>query len=125
MSPALTRSPRVTVHWDTNPPPVIAWALRNDRLVVALVAAASAVIWYLVEPIVITHDTFAYLDAGKFIAGVEGGSFSYFRPPLLPLLLAVTGVPGRQTYVWFILTQLTLGIASVMLMHDCLRRISK
>src|SRR5262249_57765960 len=38
---------------------------------------------------------------------------------------AVTGVPGHQTYVWFILTQLVLGIVSVMLMHDCLRRISK
>src|SRR5262249_44905153 len=26
-----------------------------------------------------------------------------------PLLMVVTGVPGRQTYVWFILTQLVLG----------------
>jgi len=125
VSPALANPLRVTARWDTDPPPALAWTLRNDRLVVALAAAISAIIWYLVEPIVVTHDTFAYLIAAKFIAGVEGGSFTYFRPPLLPLLMAVTGVPGRQTYVWFILTQLVLGIASVMLMHDCLRRISK
>jgi hypothetical protein len=47
-----------------------------------------------------------------------------FRPPLLPLLLAVTGVPAHQTYFWFILTQLVLGVAAVVLMHDCLRVIS-
>jgi hypothetical protein len=125
VSPALAAPLRISVHWDTDPPPALAWMLRNDRLVVALAAATTAVIWYVVEPIVVTHDSFAYLDAAKFIAGVEGGSFAYFRPPLLPLLLAVTGVPSLQTYVWFILTQLVLGIASVMLMHDCLRRISK
>jgi hypothetical protein len=125
VSPALAAPLRITVRWDANPPPTMVWVLRNDRLVVALAALTTAVIWYLVEPIVVTHDTFAYLDAAKFIAGVEGGHFSYFRPPLLPLLLALTGVPGQQTYVWFILTQLALGLASVMLMHDCLRRISK
>ena len=125
VSPALAAPLRISVHWDTDPPPALAWVLRNDRLVVAVAAATTAVIWYVVEPIVVTHDSFAYLDAAKFIAGVEGGSFTYFRPPLLPLLLAATGVPSLQTYVWFILTQLVLGIASVMLMHDCLRRISK
>ena len=125
VSPALAAPLRISVHWDTDPPPALAWVLRNDRLVVAVAAATTAVIWYVVEPIVVTHDSFAYLDAAKFIAGVEGGSFTYFRPPLLPLLLAATGVPSLQTYVWFILTQLALGIASVMLMHDCLRRISK
>src|SRR3982074_2711734 len=110
---------------DPAPPPVLAWPLRKDRLVVAVAATMTALTWYLVEPIVVTYDTFAYLTAAKYIAGVEGGSFSYFRPPLLPFLLAATGVPSHQTYVWFILTQLALGIASVILMHDCLRRISR
>ena len=110
--------------WDTDPRPALAWPLRNDRLLVAAAAVITAIIWYLVEPIVVTFDTFAYLTAAKFIAGVEGGSFTYFRPPLLPLLLAATGVSTHQTYFWFVLTQLVLGIASVMLMHDCLRRIS-
>ncbi len=126
--PALDRSIagplRVLARWETDPPPALAWPLRNDRLVVALVATMAAAAWHLVEPIVVTYDTFGYLAAAKSIAGVEGGSFTYFRPPLLPLLLAVTGVAGRQTYFWFILTQLVLGIAAVMLMHDCLRRIS-
>ena len=70
MSPALPNPLRVTARWDTDPPPALAWTLRNDRLVVALAAAISAIIWYLVEPIVVTHDTFAYLIAAKFIAGV-------------------------------------------------------
>jgi hypothetical protein len=116
---------RVLARWDIDPPSALAWPLRIDRLVVAVAATMTAVTWYLVEPIVVTNDTFAYLTAAKFIAGVDGGSFTYFRPPLLPLLLAVTGVAGRQTYFWFILTQLALGIGSVMLMHDCLRRISR
>lgn len=128
MSPVVelaTRPLDVVARWDIAPPPTIDWLLRNDRAVVALAAAVTALIWYLVEPIVVTFDTFAYLNAAKFIAGVEGGTFAYFRPPLLPLLLAVTGVPSRQTYFWFILAQLTLGLASVMLMHDTLRRISR
>jgi hypothetical protein len=116
---------RVLARWDTDPPPTLAWLLRNDRVVVALAATITAMVWYFVEPIVVTYDSFAYLTAAKYIAGVEGGSFSYFRPPLLPFLLAATGVPSHQTYVWFILTQLALGIASVMLMHDCLRSISR
>ena len=99
--------------------------LRNDRLAVALAAAITAMTWYLVEPIVVTYDSFAYMAAAKFIAGVDGGSFSYWRPPLLPLLLAATGVPSHQTYLWFILAQLVLGMASVMLIHASLRRISK
>jgi hypothetical protein len=125
VSPARAGPVHIAVHWDTDPPPTLAWVLRNDRLVVTLAAAITALIWYVAEPIVVTHDSFAYLNAAKFVAGVEGGSFTYFRPPLLPLLLAITGVPGRQTYVWFILTQLALGIASILLIHDCLRRISK
>jgi hypothetical protein len=116
---------RILARWETDPPLALAWPLRHDRFVVAVAAVITAVIWYLVEPIVVTFDTFAYLNAAKFIAGVEGGSFSYFRPPLLPFLLAATGVPSYQTFVWFILTQLVLGIASVMLIHDCLRRISR
>jgi hypothetical protein len=127
--PALERSIadplRVLARWDTDLPPALAWPLRNDRLVVLLAATMTAVAWYLLEPIVVTYDTFAYLAAAKSIAGVEGGSFTYFRPPLLPMLLAVTGVPGHQTYVWFVLAQLVLGIAAVMLMHGCLRRISR
>jgi hypothetical protein len=116
---------RVIARLASHSPPGLAWALRNDRLLVALAAAISALTWYLAEPIVVTYDSFAYMAAAKFIVGAEGGSFSYFRPPLLPVLLAVTGVPSRQTYFWFTLTQLGLGMASVLLMHDCLRRISK
>lgn len=110
---------------DTNPPRALAWVLRNDRLVVAGAAALTAAIWYLSEPIIVTYDTFAYLNSAKSIAGVEGGSFTYFRPPLLPLLLALTGVAGRQTYTWFLLTQLGFGIVSVLLLHDCLRTVSR
>jgi hypothetical protein len=103
----------------------LAWILRNDRVLVALVAAIAAEAWYLTEPIVVTYDSFAYLSAAKFIAGVEGGSFAYWRPPLLPLLLAATGVPTHQTFFWFLQAQLALGIACVMLMHDCLRAVSR
>ena len=49
-------------------------------MVVALAATITAMVWYFVEPIVVTYDSFAYLTAAKYIAGVEGGSFSYFRP---------------------------------------------
>jgi hypothetical protein len=70
--------------WDSDPPPALTWALSNDRLVIASAAVVTAVVWYLVEPIVVTYDTFAYLNAAKFIVGAEGGAFTYFRPPLLP-----------------------------------------
>jgi hypothetical protein len=106
-------------------PPTLAWPLRNDWLLVALASAIAAAIWYLSEPIVITYDSFGYLNAANFIAGVEGGSFAYWRPPLVALLLAATGVPSQHTFLWFILAQIALGVASVMLMHGCLRRISR
>jgi hypothetical protein len=111
--------------WDIQPWPFWLWLIKHDRLIVALAAIVTAVTWYLVEPIIVTFDTFAYLNAAKFIAGVQGGTFAYFRPPSLPALLAATGVPGRQTFVWFTLAQLALGVVSVMLMHDTLRRISR
>jgi hypothetical protein len=100
--PALNRAIadplRVLARWNADPPWALAWLLRNDRVVVALAAAITAMVWYFVEPIVVTYDSFAYLTAAKYIAGVQGGSFSYFRPPLLPFLLAATGVPSHQTY---------------------------
>jgi hypothetical protein len=65
VSPALAAPLRIGVRWDADPPPALAWMLRNDRLVVALAAATTAVIWYVLEPIVVTHDSFAYLDAAK------------------------------------------------------------
>jgi hypothetical protein len=122
---AIVRPLHISAQLDIHAPPALPWVLRNDRLVVVFATIITAATWYLIEPIIVTYDTFAYLNAAKFIAGVEGGSFTYFRPPLLPLLLAVTGVPSRQTFFWFILTQFALGFASVMLMHDCLRRISR
>lgn len=119
------RQLNVITSWDANPPPALSRLLKHDQLIVMLVATLTAVTWYIVEPIVVTFDTFAYLTSAKFIAGAPGGSFTYFRPPLLPLLLAGTGVPGHETYFWFIMAQFALGIGSVMVMHDTLRRISK
>src|SRR5215831_5431238 len=78
---AIAEPLRVLARWDADRPAVLAWPLRNDRAVVALAATMTAVVWHFVEPIVVTYDTFAYLTAAKYIAGVEGGSFTYFRPP--------------------------------------------
>jgi hypothetical protein len=100
------------------------WTLQHDRLVVAVAAVAAALLWYLYEPIVFTYDSFAYLEAAKALAGIEGAGFAYFRAPLLPLLMALTGVPSAQTFAWFIIAQMLLGVAIVMVMHNCLRRIS-
>jgi hypothetical protein len=40
--PALGAPLRITLHWETDPPPTLAWVLRNDRLIVALAAATTA-----------------------------------------------------------------------------------
>ena len=91
----------------------------------AVLAVMTGLAWYLTQPITFTYDSFAYLDAARSIAGVEGGKFAYFRAPLLPLLMAATKVPSAQTFAWFIAAQLLLGVAIVMVMHACLRRISR
>jgi hypothetical protein len=63
---------------ETNPPRALAWVLRNDRLVMASAVALTAAIWYLSEPIIVTYDTFAYLNAAKFFVGMEGGALRIF-----------------------------------------------
>ena len=66
-------------------------------MIVAVMSILTALIWYSTQPIIFTYDSFAYLDAAKSISGIEGGQYAYFRAPLLPLLLAATGVPTACT----------------------------
>jgi hypothetical protein len=94
-------------------------------MTVIFLAIMTAVIWYLSEPIIFTMDSYAYLNSAKAIAGIDNGSLVYFRAPFLPLLLAITKVPTLQTFSWFILAQIILGISCIIIMHDCLRRISR
>src|SRR5260370_39743520 len=119
LSPALERAIvrplHISAQLDIHAPPALPWVLRNDRLVVVFATIITAATWYLIEPIIVTYDTFAYLNAAKFIAGAEGGSFTLFTPPLLPLLLSFTGGARSQTFFCFMLTEFVIGFGSVML----------
>ena len=106
-------------------PAFLARVIHHDRLVVGVIAILAAGIWYLSEPIVFTNDSFGYVWAAKYIAGVSAHGIPYYRMPLFPLFLAATGVARYSTFSWFILTQTALGIAMVVLFHDGLRGYSR
>ncbi|HEY1980242.1 MAG TPA: hypothetical protein VGH13_09135 [Xanthobacteraceae bacterium] len=96
----------------------------SDRLVIFLLAIATALIWLLSEPIVFTNDSFGYLVAAKYIAGVSAHGIPYYRMPLFPVILVATGVAQYGTFFWFIVAQTVLGIIMIMLFHDAVRAYS-
>lgn len=95
-----------------------------DRWIVLAVALIAAAVWYTSEPIIFTNDSFGYLGAAKYIAGLPSNGAPYYRMPLFPLFLIVTGV-AYDTFTWFILVQTALGVAIVLIFHDGLRRYSR
>jgi hypothetical protein len=99
--------------------------IQYDRLVVAVMAILAAGTWYVSEPIIFTNDSFGYVYAAKYIAGVPAHGVPYYRMPLFPILLVVTGVARFSTFFWFVLTQTMLGIAMVMVFHAGLRTYSR
>jgi hypothetical protein len=99
--------------------------LQYDRLFVAVMAILAAGTWYVSEPIVFTNDSFGYVYAAKYIAGVPAHGIPYYRMLLFPILLVGTGVAKFSTFFWFVLTQTALGVAMVMVFHDGLRSYSR
>jgi hypothetical protein len=79
MEAAIAESIKTNVLWVTKPPPALTWVLRNDRLTIACLAAVSAAIWYLSEPIIVTYDTSAYLNAAKFSAAASASAAGRYR----------------------------------------------
>ena len=94
--------------------------VRYDRWIVLVCALIAACIWYSSEPIVFTNDSFGYLGAAKYLAGLSSQGVPYYRMPLLPIFLLVTGV-AYDTFFWFVLAQTALGILMVMIFHAGLR----
>jgi hypothetical protein len=78
MQGAIVESIKTIVLWDIKPPPALTWVL-NDRLTIACLAAVSAAIWYLSEPIIVTYDTSAYLNAAKFSAAASASAAGRYR----------------------------------------------
>lgn len=98
--------------------------IAHDRLIVLAAGILAALAWYFSEPIVFTNDSFGYLNAAKYIAGLPAQNVPYYRMPLFPLFLAATGVI-YDTFFWFVLAQIALGILMVMIFHDGLRAYSR
>jgi hypothetical protein len=96
----------------------------NDRLIALVAGFLAASVWYFSEPIVFTNDSFGYLNAAKYVAGLPAQNVPYYRMPLFPLFLAATGVI-YDTFFWFVLAQIALGILMVMIFHDGLRVYSR
>jgi len=93
-------------------------------MIVLTLALLTACIWYWLQPIIFTADSFEYVNAAKSIAGVDHSKFAYFRGPALPLLLFATGVATLHTFNWFILLQIALGVATTIILYERLRKIS-
>jgi len=98
---------------------------RRDRLVALALALAATALWSCSQPIVFTNDSFGYLSSAKFIAGQVSHGVPYYRMPLFPLWLVVTGVPTLDSFKWFLLAQAVLGILMVMIFHNGLRGYSR
>ncbi len=98
---------------------------KYDRSMALACAVVAAAVWFYSQPIVFTNDSFGYLSSAKFIVGQVSHGVPYYRMPLFPLWLVVTGVPTLGTFKWFILAQSMLGILMVMIFHDGLRDYSR
>jgi len=101
------------------------WIITHDRLVICAIAILAALVWYISEPIVFTNDSFGYVAAAKYLAGVSARGVPYYRMPLYPVFLVVTGVANFSTFFWLVLSQTTLGVAMVIVFHDGLRTYSQ
>ena len=90
-------------------------------LLVLIVGAAVA--FWLLQPIILTNDTIGYLEAGRFFTSFRfrdwsfSENFPYWRMPLFPLLLVLTGAVQGWTVKAVILVHLGFGILMPILVY--------
>jgi len=95
-------------------------ALRPPRWLLVFIVGLAGTFW-LLQPIVLTNDTLGYLEAARFFTSFRfrnwsfADSFPYWRMPLFPLLLALTGAAQGWTVKGIILLHLVFGIAMPIL----------
>jgi hypothetical protein len=88
----------------------------------AFVIIVSCAFW-LLQPIILTYDTLGYLEAGRFFTSFSfrdwsfSESFTYWRMPLFPLLLTLTGAVQGWTVRVLVLVHLASAILMPILIY--------
>lgn len=100
--------PRVSKEWP-----------RHDTVILIAIAILIQAIYVAAIPLGFECDGGMFYAYAKAIVG-EGGAISYYRPPLFPVFVILTGMLWPKTFVVEMLAQAAMGVAIPVLTYRCL-----
>lgn len=73
--------------------------------------------FYVIQPIIFTNDSGGYLAAAKFFLGEPDGHYQYWRTPLFPLLMMITGVAQGTSLDGLLILHFILALTIPILVY--------
>src|SRR3990167_2865587 len=74
-------------------------------------------VFFIIQPIIYTNDTGGYLEAAKFFSHTPGGKYQYWRTPLFPMLLALTGAARESSIHGIVVLHFILALSMPLLIY--------
>jgi hypothetical protein len=90
---------------------------RRDQTILLALAIVFQALYLLIIPLGIECDAAMYFNYAKSILGVEGGAYTYHRPPGYPVFLIVTGQFLFDSFVITVMVQALMGVLAPLLVY--------
>jgi hypothetical protein len=98
---------------------------RRDQLILLVAAMLFQAIYLLIIPLVVECDAAMYFDYAKSILGIEGGAYTYYRPPGFPVFLIATGQLLFDSFIGTVVAQAAMGVLIPVLVYRSLAPINR
>lgn len=97
---------------------------RLPSLYIFLVTIIIGGTFLIIQPIVYTNDSGGYLEAARFFHGVSDTKYQYWRTPLFPLLMLITGVADEISLHGLVAFYFLLALSIPLLIYFGIRWIN-
>ena len=98
---------------------------RRDQKILLAAAALFQVIYLFIIPLNVECDGAMYFNYAKYILGIEGGVYTYYRPPGFPVFLIATGQLLFDSFIGTVIAHAAMGILLPILVYRSLAPMSR
>ena len=98
---------------------------RRDQTILLALAIVFQALYLLIIPLGIECDAAMYFNYAKSILGVEGGAYTYYRPPGFPVFLIATGQLLFDSFIGTVVAHAAMGILMPILVYRSLAAMNR
>jgi len=98
---------------------------RRDQKILLALAIVFQAIYLLIIPLVVECDAAMYFNYAKSILGIEGGAYTYYRPPGFPVFLIATGQLLFDSFIGTVVAHAAMGVLMPILVYRSLAPINR